>query len=102
MYSVLLLVVMGVLRACVGSVAPIHPGSIPSPGVGASSVAQLALQSRTSIGGGISPVLLAQVSFTALVMVTSGYATMVHGRGCNPHHSTTTFANVEITSLMTS
>lgn len=43
-----------------GSVAPIHPGSIPSPGIGASSVAQLALQSRTSIGGGISPVLLAQ------------------------------------------
>ena len=30
---------------------------------------------------------------------TSGYATMVHGRGCNPHHCTTTFANVEITSL---
>ena len=25
--------------------------------------------------------------------------TMVHGRGCNPHHCTTTFANVEITSL---
>jgi len=45
----------------VGSVAaPIHPGSIPSPGVNAaSSVAQLALQSRTSIGAGISPVLLA-------------------------------------------
>jgi histone-arginine methyltransferase CARM1 len=43
-----------------GNVAPIHPGSIPSPGIGASSVAQLALQSRTSIGGGISPVLLAQ------------------------------------------
>ena len=30
---------------------------------------------------------------------TSGYATVVHGRGCNPHRSTTTFANVEITSL---
>jgi len=30
---------------------------------------------------------------------TSGYATMVHGRGCNPHRCTTTFANVEITSL---
>ena len=30
---------------------------------------------------------------------TSGYATMVHGRWCNPHHCTTTFANVEITSL---
>ena len=29
---------------------------------------------------------------------TSGYATMVHGRGCNPHRCTTTFANVEITS----
>jgi len=24
---------------------------------------------------------------------------MVHGRGCNPHRSTTTFTNVEITSL---
>jgi len=34
--------------------------------------------------------------------ITSGYATMVHGRGCNPHRSTTTFTNVEITSLMTS
>jgi len=31
--------------------------------------------------------------------LTSGYATMVHGRGCNPHRSTTTFANLEITSL---
>jgi len=30
---------------------------------------------------------------------TSGYATMVHSRGCNPHRSTTTFANLEITSL---
>ena len=33
------------------------------------------------------------------VIITSGYATMVHGRGCNPHRSTTTFANLEITSL---
>jgi hypothetical protein len=48
-------------RDLAGNVAPIHPGSIPSPGVGASSVAQLALQSRTSVGGGISPVLMAQV-----------------------------------------
>jgi len=32
-------------------------------------------------------------------ILTSSYATMVHGRGCNPHRSTTTFANVEITSL---
>ena len=30
---------------------------------------------------------------------TSGYATMVHGLGCNPHRCTTTFANLEITSL---
>jgi len=30
---------------------------------------------------------------------TSSYATTVHGRGCNPHHYTTTFANLEITSL---
>jgi len=29
---------------------------------------------------------------------TSGYATMVHGRGCNPHRSTTTFAKPEMTS----
>jgi len=34
--------------------------------------------------------------------LTSGYATMVHGCGCNPHRSTTTFANLEITSFMTS
>jgi len=33
---------------------------------------------------------------------TSGYATMVHGGGCNPHRCTTAFANLEITSLMTS
>ena len=33
---------------------------------------------------------------------TSGYATMVHGRGCNPHRPTTTFAKLEMTSLMTS
>ena len=32
---------------------------------------------------------------------TSGYSTMVHGRGCNPHRSTTTFAKPEMTSLMT-
>ena len=30
---------------------------------------------------------------------TSGYATMVHDRGCNPHRSTTTFSNLKITSL---
>jgi len=36
---------------------------------------------------------------TGNVLLTSGYATMVHGRGCNPHRCTTTFANLEITSL---
>jgi len=30
---------------------------------------------------------------------TSGYVTMIHGRRCNPHRCTTTFINVEITSL---
>ena len=30
---------------------------------------------------------------------TSGYATMVHGWGSNPHRSMTTFANLEIMSL---
>jgi len=35
----------------------------------------------------------------AVLLKTSGYATMVRGRGCNPHRSTTTFANLEITSL---
>ena len=34
-----------------------------------------------------------------LAWQTSGYATMVHGRECNPHRPTTTFANLEITSL---
>jgi len=34
--------------------------------------------------------------------LTSGYATMVHGRGCNPHRSMTTFAKPEMTSWMTS
>jgi len=34
-----------------------------------------------------------------LKIATSSYATMVHGRRCNPHCSTTTFANLEITSL---
>jgi len=33
---------------------------------------------------------------------TSGYATMVHGRGVNPHRPTTTFAKPEMTSLMMS
>jgi len=33
---------------------------------------------------------------------TSGYDKMVHGRECNPHRSTTTFAKPEMTSLMTS
>jgi len=37
--------------------------------------------------------------FYSTVKSTSGYATMVHGRECNPHRCTTTFANVEITSL---
>jgi len=42
-----------------------------------------------------------QIFFTkmAVLLKTSGYATMVHGRGCNPHRSMTTFANWEITSL---
>jgi len=38
-------------------------------------------------------------NFMTISPCTSGYATMVHGRGCNPHRCTTTFANVEITSL---
>ena len=38
----------------------------------------------------------------SITRFTSGYATMVHGRGRNPHRSTTTFAKLEITSLMTS
>jgi len=33
---------------------------------------------------------------------TSGYATMVHGQGCNPHRPTTTFAKPEMTTLITS
>jgi len=40
--------------------------------------------------------------FVTVLRMTSGYATMVHGRGSNPHRCTTTFGNVEITSLMTS
>jgi len=35
-------------------------------------------------------------------VITSGYATVVHGRGCNPHRSTATFAKPEMTSWMTS
>ena len=38
-------------------------------------------------------------SITTTITTTSGYATMVHGRRCNPHRCTTTFANLEITSL---
>jgi len=30
------------------------------------------------------------------------WSCVVHGRGCNPHRSTSTFANVEITSSMMS
>jgi len=37
-----------------------------------------------------------------IIIITSGYATMVHGRRCNPHCCTTTFAKPEITSFMTS
>ena len=32
-------------------------------------------------------------------VITSGYATMVHGWGCNPHRCMTTFTNLEITSF---
>jgi len=39
-----------------------------------------------------------QLNLTVQVF-TSGYATMVYGRGRNPHRSTTTFADLEITSL---
>ena len=48
---------------CAGNIAQIHPGSIPSPGVagGALSVSQQALQTRTSVGAGISPILMTQV-----------------------------------------
>jgi len=38
-------------------------------------------------------------TITETVNITSGYATMVHSQGCNPHRCTTTFANLEITSL---
>ena len=40
-----------------------------------------------------------------LLKITSGYATVVHGRGCSPHRSTTTYKPgnyVIMTSLMTS
>jgi len=45
--------------------------------------------------------VIGQVSYIIRVIFykTSGYATMVHGWGCNLHRCTTTFANVEITSL---
>ena len=35
----------------------------------------------------------------SLVLASLTLRTMVHGRGCNPHRCTTTFANVEITSF---
>jgi histone-arginine methyltransferase CARM1 len=47
-----------------GNIAQIHPGSIPSPGVAAISVSQQALQTRTSVGGGISPILMAAQGLT--------------------------------------
>ena len=34
-----------------------------------------------------------------IIIITSGNATMVHSRGCNLHRCTTTFTNLEITSL---
>jgi len=37
--------------------------------------------------------------YVFLITSTSGYATTVHGRGCNQHRCMKTFANVEITSL---
>jgi len=40
-----------------------------------------------------------KISLTKRKRNTSGYATMVHCRRCNPHRCTTTFENVEITSL---
>ena len=39
------------------------------------------------------------ITLLCFLKCTSSYATMVYGRGCNPHRSTTTFANLEITSL---
>ena len=42
---------------------------------------------------------LVNVTSRQKINLTSGYATMVHGRGCNWHRCTTTFANLEITSL---
>jgi len=50
----------------------VHPDSVTSPSIGAtSSAAQLALQSRTSIGGGISLVLLGQEVYTHTLFVTT-------------------------------
>ena len=37
--------------------------------------------------------------YSNTLQVTSGYATMVHGRGCNPHRCATTFANLENKAL---
>jgi len=45
------------------------------------------------------PLSQAATSVCSLIMFTSSYVTMLHGRRCNPHRSTTTFANLEITSL---
>ena len=43
--------------------------------------------------------LCSVINLSCICLNTSGYAMMVHGRGCNPHRCTTTFAKVEITSL---
>ena len=51
----------------------------------------------------VTPTLLPGAIFASppnsILPITSGYAMMVHGRGCNLHRCTTTFTNVEITSL---
>ena len=64
------------LRVCVA--VPVNPGSIPAPGsLSVGSAASQALQTRASVGGGVSPITFISVRRHFLVSVLIFMCTVV-------------------------
>jgi len=76
-----------------------RPHTLPNVQPTASVWNKQELQNRKSTWAETNTTIIRTLLSQMNTIKASGYATMVHGRGCNPHRSTTTFANLEITSL---
>ena len=66
------------LCCCVRVAVPVNPGSIPAPGsLSVGSAASQALQTRASVGGGVSPITFISVRRHFLVSVLIFVCTVV-------------------------